>query len=560
VISTTTTATRADQARPESRRLVMLASGSQIGKYLLGKKLGQGGFGVVFRAHDASLDREVALKFLTEEHSAQPQVLQRFLQEARSAARIAHPGIVTVYECGQLAEANNAAYIAMELLDGESLTTRLARSGRIAPGDAMEIVRQIASALEAAHRAGIIHRDLKPDNVYLVRDPAMASGERVKVLDFGIAKLGRAAASSVQTQSMMVFGTPQYMSPEQCRSAANVDARSDVYTLGCILFELVCGKPPFAGGPGDLIAQHVLVEAPAASSIAPEISPALDHLIAAMLAKEPDDRPASMAAVQRALEQIGAMAPGVAPTLLPGMLPVTLPTPASFGVRATPTPSRAARPTTLGAAASSAVVVHGPRRSHVRLALAVAGIVAAVGIALAVKHVASGSEQTTAVATLSPDAAGARGEPMPAERGAPSPDRAPAAPEPEPEPEAMSTGQEPIRERGTPRTAERRPPSKPFGILTITAQPPCEVRIDGAAGRRTPVRGHKIAAGRHTITLVNVEHSISETIHVDVAPGEHEIVTRDFRDRIAPPPPPPPPPPEPSSKDRTINPFTRPTP
>src|SRR5687767_158654 len=168
----------------------MLSTGSQIGKYMLGKKLGQGGFGVVFRAHDASLDREVALKFLNEEHSSQPQILQRFLQEARSAAKIAHPGIVTVYECGQLSEANNAAYIAMELLDGESLTDRLARSGRMPAEQAIEIARQVASALEAAHRSGIIHRDLKPDNIFLVRDPAVANGERVKVLDFGIAKLG----------------------------------------------------------------------------------------------------------------------------------------------------------------------------------------------------------------------------------------------------------------------------------------------------------------------------------------------------------------------------------
>ncbi len=214
---------------------------TQIGKYVLGRKLGSGGFGVVFRASDASLDREVALKFLHPEHTANPQILQRFLQEARSAAKIMHPGIVTVFECGQMTEANGAAYIAMELLVGESLTDRLARSGRLAPAAAMEVCRQVAAALEAAHRIGIVHRDLKPDNIFIVHDSAMRGGERVKVLDFGIAKLGRAATSSVQTQSMMVFGTPRYMSPEQCKSAANVDHRSDIYTLGAILFELLTG-------------------------------------------------------------------------------------------------------------------------------------------------------------------------------------------------------------------------------------------------------------------------------------------------------------------------------
>ena len=165
----------------------MLAPGTEIGKYVLGRKLGQGGFGVVFSAHDASLDREVALKFLHAEHTATPQMLQRFLQEARSAAKIAHPCIVTVYECGTMptdaAGAAGAAYIAMELLVGESLTDRLARSGRLAPDAAIEVARQVASALDAAHRMGIVHRDLKPDNIFLVHDPAVRGGERTKVLD-----------------------------------------------------------------------------------------------------------------------------------------------------------------------------------------------------------------------------------------------------------------------------------------------------------------------------------------------------------------------------------------
>ena len=300
--------------------MISFQPGTTIGKYQIGKKLGQGGFGVVFLAHDTTLDREVALKFLNPEHTTSPQILQRFLQEARSAAKISHPGIVTVFECGQIAEAGEgqgAAFIAMERLDGESLTDRLARSGRLAPESAMEIGRQVAAALDAAHRAGIVHRDLKPDNIFLVHDPAVVTGERVKVLDFGIAKLGRNTSSSVQTQSMMVFGTPRYMSPEQCKSAANVDARSDVYALGCILYELVAGQPPFDGAPGELIARHVLVEAPDVAALAPDAPPHLTRLIGRMLAKEPDDRPATMAHVMRELESSGAMSPGLAPTLAP---------------------------------------------------------------------------------------------------------------------------------------------------------------------------------------------------------------------------------------------------
>ena len=297
-------------------------TGMMIGKYELGKKLGQGGFGLVFIARDTGLDRDVALKFMHPEHTANAEILRRFLQEARSAAKIVHPGIVTVFECGQVqgtgSSSDGVAFIAMELLHGESLSDRLARAGRLPADHAMEIARQVASALEAAHEAGIIHRDLKPDNIFLVRDPAMPGGERVKVLDFGIAKLAQGQnTSGVQTQSMMVFGTPAYMSPEQCRSAAHIDHRSDIYTLGCILYELVVGETPFKGETGELIAKHQLVAPSQPRTIIGDLPEELDELINAMLAKNPADRPQTMTAVQRALEARGAMQAGVAPTLLP---------------------------------------------------------------------------------------------------------------------------------------------------------------------------------------------------------------------------------------------------
>jgi eukaryotic-like serine/threonine-protein kinase len=298
-----------------------ISSGLTIGKYELGKKLGEGGFGFVFVGRDLSLDREVALKFLHPQHTANPEVLRRFLQEAKSAAKVIHPGIVTVFECGQVSgtgtSTDGVAYIAMELLHGESLADRLAHSGRLKPAVAIEMMRQVASALDVAHRAGIVHRDLKPDNIFLVKDPAIPGGERVKVLDFGIAKLAQAQGSEVQTQSMAVFGTPRYMSPEQCRSAAHIDHRSDIYTLGCILYELVVGAPPFAGETGELIAKHQLVEPPTARSILGDLSEDLDNLISKMLAKDPARRPQTMIAVQRALEAGGAMESGVEPTLLP---------------------------------------------------------------------------------------------------------------------------------------------------------------------------------------------------------------------------------------------------
>ncbi len=372
----------------------------QIGKYELGKKLGEGGFGLVMIARDTNLDREVALKFMHAEHTANPDILRRFLQEARSAAKIVHPGIVTVFECGQVSgthtSADGVAYIAMELLHGESLSDRLERSGRLDPESAMEIVRQVASALEAAHRTGIVHRDLKPDNIFLVTDPAMPTGERIKVLDFGIAKLAQAAGSGVQTQSQIVFGTPRYMSPEQCKSAANIDHRSDIYALGCILFELVCGQPPFVGETGELIAKHQLVEPPLAREILGDVPEPLDRLISAMLAKSPAARPQTMAEVQRLLQDGGALSPGVAPTLAPDAIESErrfTPPPGSLGRRPGAAPANPARgisggpaaaaqsPTTLSGASGMMDRDEARPRSRSKLLIVSALAVAAVGVA-----------------------------------------------------------------------------------------------------------------------------------------------------------------------------------
>jgi eukaryotic-like serine/threonine-protein kinase len=311
-----------------------LAPGGRIGKYEIKDKLGQGTFGLVFVAHDVDLDRDVAVKVLNPSHQTNGDILHRFLQEARASARIAHPGIVTVLDCGRVGtHIGETAYIVLELLQGESLTQRLTRSGRLAPASAVEITRQIASALDAAHRADVLHRDLKPDNVYLVPDPAVPSGERVKVLDFGLAKLGASRHTTMNT----IFGTPRYMSPEQCRSAANIDQRSDIYSLGCILFELVTGRTPFDGDLRQLIEAHQRTLAPRARSFCPEIPQALDEVIAAMLAKDPNQRPQTMGAVQSALYNHGAVAPGVAATMMPQparvmqlpAMPHAMPAPAS---------------------------------------------------------------------------------------------------------------------------------------------------------------------------------------------------------------------------------------
>jgi len=276
--------------------------GTRLGKYELGQELGRGGFGTIHVARDTELGRDVAIKLLRREHAFKEHVVQRFLQEARAAARINHPGIVTVFESG-IAPGGDV-YMAMELLAGETLAQRLRSTGRLPPGMAIVLARQMASALAAAHDAGIIHRDLKPANVFLVRDPVVPTGERVKILDFGIAKLVDDFGSNMQTHSMVMLGTPMYMSPEQCKSSAKVDARSDIYALGCMLFEMVGGSTPFGGDSGELIAKHQLVPPPDLRDLAPHAPEPLSLLVASMLAKSPSDRPPTMHAVVDTLDAI----------------------------------------------------------------------------------------------------------------------------------------------------------------------------------------------------------------------------------------------------------------
>ena len=282
--------------------------GLRFGKYELTRKLAEGGMGTLFVARDTSLDRDLVIKFLLPEHANNDQVIARFLQEGRSLAKIVHPGIVTVYETGNVqgtrTQADGCAYIIMELLNGETLAQRLRRVGRLTVTVAMEVCRQVANALQAAHEQGIVHRDLKPDNIMLVRDAALSLGERAKVLDFGIAKLAQSAAGPQNaTQAGLVFGTPIYMSPEQAKSTASAGPASDVYSLGCILFELLVGRPPFDGSMAELIAHHILSTPPVPSTLAPGIPQHLDQVIGAMMAKNPDERPASMKVVEAILEE-----------------------------------------------------------------------------------------------------------------------------------------------------------------------------------------------------------------------------------------------------------------
>jgi len=272
---------------------VTLAEGQQIGAYRIERTLGSGGMGVVYVAIDTRLGRRAAIKQLLPALSSDHGIVERFFNEAKAAASINHPSIVEIYDVGW--HTDGSAYFAMKLLEGESIARRM-RTVRGFPIEiAATIARQVATALGAAHARGIVHRDLKPDNVMLVRDEEVVIGERAIVLDFGIAKLFGENPSASKTRTGVFMGTPAYMSPEQCRGAGDVDQRTDVYALGCILFEMLTGRPPFiAQGGGEIVGMHQFVEPPTVRSLRGDVPEPLDALVRHALAKNPAERVASM--------------------------------------------------------------------------------------------------------------------------------------------------------------------------------------------------------------------------------------------------------------------------
>ena len=266
--------------------------GEHIGNFQIVSQLGSGGMGDVFLAEQMEIHTKVAIKLLHANISTDRTHIQRFFNEAVAVSKIKHAGIVRIFDVGFAS--SGRAYLIMEYLEGETLSDRIAHAGRLSIADVADIGRQAAGVLAATHAEGVVHRDLKPDNIYLVRDAEMARGERVKILDFGIAKL----SNTNLTGSANSMGTPTYMAPEQWNHSGGVDWRADMYSLGCLAFEMVCGRPPFvATSIGEACAMHLSDIPPLARTFAPDCPPALEALFARMLAKKPEDRPASMAEV-----------------------------------------------------------------------------------------------------------------------------------------------------------------------------------------------------------------------------------------------------------------------
>ncbi|HWO19530.1 MAG TPA: serine/threonine-protein kinase [Kofleriaceae bacterium] len=470
----------------------LLPPSTMLGEYRLEGLIGKGGMGFVYAAVHPVIGKRAAVKVLRRELCRDPRMVERFIDEARVVNQIGHPNIVDVFAFGRTTDGRS--YFVMEWLKGESLRARVARSP-LAVDEIRGIVKSLASALSAAHAQGVIHRDLKPDNVFLVAAPGQ--GTVVKLLDFGVAKLVSAPHRVEQTASDALIGTPQYLAPEQAKSPA-IDARADIYAFGVLLFELLTGRPPFvAGSAMEVVAMHLMEAPPRPSAHAP-VSPEIDRLVVAMLAKSPDARPP--------LEEIAAV---FERTRWPER-------PSAALMRPPGAAAKPAKPAAAGAAAASGELRIG--RARVRsllLVLLAAGLVATLAVMFyVVRDDEPAAPATEAVPATTP-ATGAAPTPTPATPPAPVPapaappsdataDRKPgsAAPAPAPDPGTQASGSSSRAQPPRPRPPAPRPPVAEAKPATRTVR----LVVDAADfvakidGRRVGAQA-ELAPGTHRLRV-----------------------------------------------------------
>jgi eukaryotic-like serine/threonine-protein kinase len=313
------------------------------GRYRVQRKLGAGGMADVYLAEDQELGRRVAIKILNGRHANDAQFIERFRREAKNAAALNHPNIVSIYDRG---EAEDTYYIAMEFLDGRTLKELIVGRGAAPVNVAIEYARQILSALRFAHRHGIVHRDIKPHNVLVDSDG------RVKVTDFGIARAG----TSQMTETGSIVGTAQYLSPEQAKGG-EVDPRSDLYSLGVVLYELLTGKTPFDGEtPVEIAMKHLSTTPKPPSKLRPDVPPELDMVVLRALAKNPDDRYQTADEMEADLERVARGARVAAATIDTATQVMSRPAVAAAAASATAATMIAPPPSSAAGAVPPAVV------------------------------------------------------------------------------------------------------------------------------------------------------------------------------------------------------------
>ncbi len=430
-----------------------LHEGELVGEYVIEKKIGEGGFGKVYSAVHPIIGKRAAIKVLNREFSSNAMVVSRFVSEARAVNQIRHRNIIDIFSFGSLP--GGLQYLVMELLDGETLDAYLEKNERIPAEQALPILHRIAKALDAAHAAGIAHRDLKPENVFLCFDDE--GGVFPKLLDFGIAKLMGNSNLNHKTRTGAAMGTPLYMSPEQCRGKG-VDHRTDLYSFGVMIHEILTGQLPFDGDSMmDLMFKHAKEPPPPMSSVNPAVPPPLDAPVLHMMQKDPAMRPVSVTAGVEAMvdaaRSVGMVIAIKKATTLGGIGGGQVRgIPSDMGTSTPAVPStKAAAPTMpVGSTVAQMPANTNPSASHTLQTVetvaatsssktwivAVAALVVGVGATFALTR--SGEVDTSNrvhgapenAASPTPSAEASDGEPQPASSQAPTSSAEPAAPPP----------------------------------------------------------------------------------------------------------------------------------